>query len=322
MSTSGSYDFTVTRDDIITDAFGAIGIGNEGENLTGDMTTRASRMLNMIAQQFSSRADGAQNMKMWTREEVTLFPQYNQYKYNIGPAASDDYATAETYDSTTIAVAGTSGASTVEVASSSGMAASDYFLVMLDSGSYHQTTITAITSNTCTMADTLGGAAAVGKNVYAFTNKSQKPLDILYMLRRESNGDDSMLDKLNLGQYYGNPDKDAIGDPTSYYYEEKVDNGTLFFDTAITDASDFFVFKHLRPIQDFDASTDNPEFPKIWFLALVYQLAINLCPIYGKPITQDLKLLRDEALSVARADKPDTTTMYFQPNRDMEEYHE
>ena len=316
MATSSSYDFSVTRDDIFIDAFGAIGIGNEGESLTGNMKNRASRLLNMIVQQLSGRPDMAPNMKVWTREHSTLFLQKDQYEYSLGPASTDDHATSDSYVSTTLSAAASSGAGTLTVTSITGISSGDYVGVLMDSGSWHWTTVNGAPSgSTVTLTDVTTGAAASGKTVYTYTNKIQKPLDIIEMNRRESNGDDTPLDSLILSQYHAIPDKDADGEPTAFYYEEKVAIGKLFFDTAPTDATDVIKFVYLRPIQDFDAATDNPEFPKVWFRALVYMLAVDLAPVYGKPVSNDLKELKAEAMGIVRQEDPEKVVVYFEPKR-------
>lgn len=318
MATSGSYDFSVTRDNIIVDAYGAIGVGDEGEAISGDMSVRAARLLNMIVQQLSGRSDRAPNMKMWTREHATLFIQKSQSSYDLGPATTDDYACHDSeIVSTTLSASASAGASTLTVTSITGMADGDFILTMLSSGSWDQNTINGTPSgSTVTLTNTLGGAAASGAQVYVFTNRIQKPLDILMVNRRDESGDDCEMNKLFLKEYFRLPDKDQTGEPTSWYYEEKLSNGKLYLDSAPNNALDLIKFVYLRPIQDFDAATDNAEFPKVWYRALVYMLAVDLAVMLGIPVSQELKELKGEAMEIARNEDPDEVLMFFEPGRD------
>lgn len=51
-----------------------------------------------------------------------------------------------------------------------------------------------------------------------------------------------------------------------------------------------------RPFEDFNASTDNPDFPQHWVEALIYNLADRLAPEYGLPLT-DRQLLSQTAMA-------------------------
>jgi len=52
-----------------------------------------------------------------------------------------------------------------------------------------------------------------------------------------------------------------------------------------------------KPFEDFDASTDNPDFPQEWFEALKYGLATRLAGEYGVSM-DDRKQLLYEAQSI------------------------
>jgi anti-sigma-K factor RskA len=55
VTTSASYDFSVTRDDIIQDAYEELGVLEEGETPTADQVTSASRKLNMLVKTWGKR---------------------------------------------------------------------------------------------------------------------------------------------------------------------------------------------------------------------------------------------------------------------------
>jgi hypothetical protein len=63
----------------------------------------------------------------------------------------------------------------------------------------------------------------------------------------------------------------------------------------------YFVYQ--RPFEDFDAATDNPDFPQEWYDAVTYGLATRLAPEYGVPNTerktlwQEMSIIKQEALN-------------------------
>ena len=60
MATSGSIDFSLTRDDIITEALEQLGVLGSGETANTDDVVSASRTLNMMT-------------KAWQADGLTLF---------------------------------------------------------------------------------------------------------------------------------------------------------------------------------------------------------------------------------------------------------
>ena len=99
--------------------------------------------------------------------------------------------------------------------------------------------------------------------------------------------------------------KTSLGQPIQLFYEPLLTTGVVHLfpvpdTTSIADCTVVLVYQ--RPFEDFDASTDNPDFPQEWFNAIKFGLADLLAPEYGLPLQerQDLarraKSLRDTAL--------------------------
>lgn len=315
MATSESYDFSVSESDIIQSALRKIGALQQGETLDDADYSDARTALNLIVKQWMGKSDFAPSLKVWTRKRGFLFLQSSQHEYTLGPASTADHAT-DSYIETTISATEASGQTVLSVADSTGMAAADNVGILLDSGTIQWTTIVTVDSAIqITVTDALTGQAGAGAAVYAYTNKIQKPLKILTMVRRNSNGDDSPMDPIDLDQYESLPDKNATGNPNVYLYEERATDGLLFIDTDPTDLTDVLRFVFLRPLQDFDSSGNTADFPAQWFRALIYQLAIDMAPEYGEPVTAELKTLRDESLLIAQSDNPENSTVFFEPGR-------
>jgi len=72
-----------------------------------------------------------------------------------------------------------------------------------------------------------------------------------------------------------------------------------------------------RPFEDFDASTDNPDFLQEWYDAVTYGLATRLAPEYGvsiadrKTLWQEMSIIKQEALNFGLEEG----SMYFGVDR-------
>jgi len=80
VATSGSVDFVVTRNDIISDAYSHIGHLDEGEVLTGERENYAARQLNKMM-----KAWVAKGHLVWTMKEGLLPLAKGDSSYTIGP---------------------------------------------------------------------------------------------------------------------------------------------------------------------------------------------------------------------------------------------
>jgi hypothetical protein len=167
------------------------------------------------------------------------------------------------------------------------------------------------------VADALTAAAAAGNYVWWFTSRAQRFPVCEFALLRDENGIDVPLAVYRSVQdYEWLSDKQADGDPTSILVE------TLRIATAVTldcqpnDVTKVVNLTVLYPAEDYDASTDDVAFPQEWFRALVYQLGMDLSVRGGRPISADLKLMRDEALAMAKQVNAETIDLHFEPGRD------
>lgn len=314
MPSSGSVDYTVNALDIINDAMSNIGELAAGETLSSDDVSFCLGKLQRLVKQWQGTADFAPGLKMWSRKRATLFLQSGQASYSLGP--SGDHATA-TYYSTTLDAAELAGQTILSVTSTTSMTAADYIGVTLDDGSVHWSTISSfVAGDTVTIAAGLPSAAARDNRVVWYTTKMRRPLQILTATVRNSDNQDlGLLSPITLAQYESIGDKTADGTPAAFYYESQLTNGVIYLDVEPDDVSKVLRIVYLSPIEDFDASTDTADLPQQWFRALGWQLAMDLAPAYGRQITPELKLNRDESLMIARNADPETSSLFFEPNR-------
>ena len=78
MATSGSTDFSVSRDDIIKRALRLLGVLAQGEEPTADQTTEAALALNGLVKAWA--ADG---MPLWAIKERTVTLVADQASYTL-----------------------------------------------------------------------------------------------------------------------------------------------------------------------------------------------------------------------------------------------
>lgn len=314
MASSGSVDFSVSRDDIIQDAAENLGIVAEGGTPTAAQVTVLARKLNMIVKQWQGQADFSRGLKAWSRKRAYIFLQKGQGSYSLGP--SGDHATGS-YVTTTLTANSAISDTTIEVGSIAGISASDYVGVEMDDGSIHWTTVSGAPSGlTVTFSTGVTAAASSGNRMFAYTTKMRRPLGIVTAMLRDSSNNDTPMVPFLLENYEELPSKTADGTPSRYLYEAQLTNGVIYLDVEPSDVTHVIRIVYLSPIEDFDASTDTPDYPQSWFRALCAQLTMDGCLWIGKEVTQGMKLARDEAVAIAQNEFPETTDIYFAPGAD------
>lgn len=307
MASSGSTNFTINRDQIISLAGLGSGVLGIGRVASAEDTNTASRLLNLIVKQWMGKSDFAPGLKVWTRKRAYLFPALNTASYSLGPSGT--HATS-TYYSTTTDASEAIGQTTISVTSTANMTAGDYIGIICDDDSIHWSTIDSFVANdTVTIDDALTVAAASGSTVYWYTSKIHLPLDILSLRRKDTSGNETPMSPMSFMDYEeGLLRKNLDGDPSNYLYERGPVNGTLYLDYEPTDTSEIYLLTYLRPTEDFDAATDTPDYPQEWERALVGQLTIDWATFAGRPVTNEMKLYRDEALAIAQNVDADENT--------------
>lgn len=307
MASSGSYNFTVMESEIINLAAEMAGVKGAGRVLSNEVYANFRLLLNLIVKQWQGKSDFAPGLKVWTRKRAYLFPELNEEQYSLG--TSGDNATLS-YNSTTISANEAIGQMTLSVTSTTGMTVADNIGIRCNDGSIHWTTISSTGAGpTVVVASALTVAADAGNTVYWYTTKIPFPLEIISLRRKDTSGNETPLSRLTLQQYEeGLLKKNDTGIPTGFIYERGISSGTLTFDYGVTDTSEIYLLTFLRPVEDFDSATDTPDYPQEWYRPLVGQLAMDGATAYGKPVTDEMKLLRDESLALAGNVDPDQET--------------
>lgn len=298
-------DFTLTRNDIITEALELCQVLAAGETATGEDLVTCSRSLNLLAK--SWMADG---LHLFQKLEVTLFHVVGTTKYTLGTADA-----SASHEETTLSADEAATQTVLSITSTTGMTAADNIGIELDDNTRQWTTIDTVDSSTQVTVDTaLTGAAASGNTVYTYTTKMDLPKRVISARRRNKDGDEVPLFVQSREDYMELSNKTNQGKLVQLFYDRAGD-GFLYVWPTADDVADMLNMTVERPIDDFDAATDNPDFPVEWFKALSYGLAADIAIKYGVSVQERVYLAQTAALvkaDVMAWDTEDTST-FFQP---------
>ncbi len=311
MATSGSTNFALTRNQIITDAFTVLGVLGAEDTLSSADLAYGNRVFDQMIKQL--QADG---IGIWAKTEATLFLTDGVASYQLG--GSNPAKASNTVVETTSTASAALGAGTIAVTSVTGMTALDNIGIVLDSGVIQWTTITSIASLTITLGAVLTGAVASGNRVYTYTTAISRPFDITQARLRNSTDFDRLLKPVAREYYFSIPNKTTESTPTLYHYAPQLNNATLYLWPTPDSVNLRVKFTYTRTLEDMDSSTDNPDFPQEWLLALGYNLAVFLAPAYGKEskVQQGLGQLANYALTTAKNFDIDSGSVFFLPESD------
>lgn len=274
MAISNSIDFSMTRDDIIKKALQLVGAVGEGETPNSDQLSETSLSLNMLVKAW--QGEGA---NLFAQEQCYLFLEKDKNEYTL--SSSGDNCTTS-YNKTQLSTAGVATDSTIDVDSDDDISDGDYIGIELDDGSMQWTTVNGSPSgDTVTLTTALTGAAAIDNYVFTYTTKANRPMKVLQGFIRSVDDNDTTVHTVNKSDYFDLSNKTVDGTVTQISYDPQIAAGTLRVYSQTNDVTDVLVMTVQRTLSDFDSSTDNPDFPQEWYLALTYNLALIIAPEFG-----------------------------------------
>lgn len=274
MATSGSIDYNATANEIISDALTHLGVLGASESVSGEDYTFCLRALNDMVKTWQ-----AQGLHLFKKDEMDIFLKASTEKYTI--SSTGDHSSLTSYVTEVKTAIGASDTS-IDVDSTTNMTAGDNIGIETDSNTIVWTTISSITdTDTLVLDSAIGTTAAVDNNVYWYTTRANRPLDIYSIRYRNDSDIDRELKKVSRDEYMRLSDKDAAGEPTLYYYDPQISAGELYIWPVSTDMSGYLKATVAKTIEDFDSSTDNPDFPVEWVEALKMNLAVRIASAFG-----------------------------------------
>lgn len=277
MATSGSTNFTETRDEIIEDALRLAGVLDITESPSGPVSEAADRALDSYLKYLMARG-----LQLWRQTEGVLFLVEGQESYGLG-STGDEATRVSDLVATALNGAAATSATALTVDLTTGMAIGDRIGIELATGIRHWTTILTIpTSATLTITTGLASAASDNATVYTYTTKIERPLRISNVRSRDTDGLESPLASVSRQEYMGQPDKAADGKPVMVHYSPQLANGTLYVWPTADDVTDQIRFTFERIIEDVDTGDDNFDLPVECLEPLKYGLGLRLAHKYGK----------------------------------------
>lgn len=111
---------------------------------------------------------------------------------------------------------------------------------------------------------------------------------------------------ISQSEYDSIPNKILQSPPLQVYYDRRTSTGELYFWPTGTSTYKTVQIKTQRPVQDFDTTGDNPDFPKEWVLPVVYNLAELLAPAGSVPELVSRKAA-DLLATIIRYDEEETS---------------
>lgn len=308
MASTNSYDYTITRDLIITDALLYAGVISEGETPAANAVTEAARQLNNMLKVWA--ADG---FPLWSIKRAYLLPVTG-----VASVTTVSHITS-TYVRTTINGALASGVSSIVVDSITGVSNGDVIGLELTDNTMQYTTVNgAPAGSTITLTDVTTGAISDEADVYTYTttNRIPRPLKIYAANIFEPAGSTSWpINLISRDQYFYLGNRTTTGTINQLYYDAALGSetadpssattwyGTFYFYPRMSTGGQIVEFDYQRPFQDFDAASDNPDIPQEFYQAITIGLAALLAPKYGVPyeerklIIAEARMYRDEAFS-------------------------
>ena len=283
MATSGSTDYTLNRDQIITSALRKLRVIDPSLTVPSIDITTGAEALNLMIKFWAT--DGVQ---LWLNEEIVLHQQYNTQFYSIGPSG-DNCCLLSDAKKTQIATAASETDSTITVDSDDDIENGDYIGIQLDDGTIQWTTVNGVpASDVVTLTAALTDDVAVDNYVFSYTNKVSRPLQILEARVRDTSDVDIPLRIVtSRTEFMSQTDKSTSGTVMDIHYNPDITNGQLYVwpVAGVSDITDRIVMSIQRPIEDFDASSNNFDGPNEVLAALVWNLSVLLAPEYGVDLT-------------------------------------
>jgi len=171
--------------------------------------------------------------------------------------------------------------------------------------------------STVVITDALTDDAPDDAIVVTYTSKANRPMSIMNCVVRDKNNKDIPVDVEVRDNYVDLTDKTSDGKVNQVWYDPQISAGLLYVWPQSSVETDRLVIWSQRTLSDFDAASDDADYPQEWFLALSFNLASTIKHKYGVPVQRgkDITAMAEHYLDIASGfDRSDS--VYIEP--DME----
>ena len=197
MTTSGSTDWVLNRNQIIAAALRKLRVYDASTTIpAGDITTGAEA-LNMMLKGWQN-----DDIKLWTSQQAVLHLAKNAQSYSLG-STGGHFCEATDAVKTQLTAAALASAATITVKSVTGIAAADKIGIQLADGTLHWDVVNGAPAGlTVTLTTGLASAANNAAYVFAYTTELPAPVQVLEARARDVNNTDiPILIEVSNNQY-------------------------------------------------------------------------------------------------------------------------
>ncbi len=309
MAVSGSFDFTLTRDNAIQEALEMLGVLGEGESPTANQLTSCSRTLNLMLKHWQNR-EVSQNLI----RKLYVFLDDEKRTYDLSTTASSSDHSAYNFYADTLGGDYADDDLSLTVTTGTGAADADTLLVVSDANALLAGDVESGGGTTTLVTPDLNGDAESGNQYFAYTTMAARPLDIVYANRCfniTNPGEDEVLDYIRqpcsiLARAdmirHSNPDSD--GTVHAIWYDPQWPTAELHV-WPEPQAGEFLELWAQFTIDDMDSASDNFALPSRWYMAVATNLAYWLMGKYGASADTRATIKEHAARSLREAEEGD-----------------
>lgn len=285
MATSGVTQYNQTVEEVMRMAFFHIGRYGLGRTVDADDYAIAFSILNTMIKAWSA------DFHLWARQEGMLFLDQYTSLYSLDDAAnSARFADKEDTTTDQLTANAAAAATTLEL-DSTGLTVGYNVGIVLDTLGLFWTTIATIPDSTSiTITDPLPSEASSGRLVYTYSVRANKPMRVLdarlisgFDATTSTSQIELPMSSIAYQDYWQIAATTLNGQyPNQFNYEPKLSQGNLYIWPRPMDCSVRIQLTYERELQDLVSLDNNFDLPVEWLEPLQWQLALRLCPGYGK----------------------------------------
>jgi len=280
MATSGTYTYSLTLNQVVSEALELIQAVGDGETLSGDHVDRGTKSLNGLLKEWQT-----QGIHLWTNTEGSLFLEVGKAEYDFRLSTT---RAVNTYFETTTAAATTALATSFTVASAANLVVGDPIGIIQSDKSMFWTTISTISGVTVTVPSpgiTLATTSGSIVRNYRVTESLIPIARVMDVRRKEGSDYEIPINFESRKDYFNLPNKSQNGTPIQAYYSRQdvagETSGIMYLWNAPDSSVPVINFSYERKIQIMVNATDTLDIPDYAHDALIYNLARKLIPKFG-----------------------------------------
>ena len=147
----------------------------------------------------------------------------------------------------------------------------------------------------------------------------QIPVEILTATLKDTDGNETPLDPMNLEEWQSISLKTQVGTPGRYYYERRLDTGKFRLDYVPSDITDVIDIVYRQPLELVTNGAHEFDVDNSWYRAIKYNVALDVAPEFSQTdpnrISQIQRLATDAMIGIG-AFEPEESNAFFEPGRD------